>query len=557
MRRCGVLPTLVALLTMNASILAAESDVRLIGYVSDERYVALPDVLLEFEVEGRAGPSVEARSRATGAIYAPLAPGNYKVTLVKPGYGSKSVRARLADGKPYYFRLLTDGLLGYAWPKWVRAGEKSEYRVHAIEPYKLELFRYGWKKELVRGLGWYDEHGPRATMQITPDGDYTQTGVQWNKFGYNSPIHHQYVAAPARSGLYYFHAKARSGAFFSFPWIVAPQRPTAKLAVLASNITWNAYNNFGGRSNYIHADSLPSKPTVNARLDLRRYTDPKHLFYDRDDYAPLSFDRPEPFNHVDETAQVTDPVEGRQACHLAPAEWRLLGWLEREGFAYDYYAETQLHDGTLRLADYQVLILSTHPEYWSRAMYDRLKEWVYKGGGKLMYLGGNGLNCEVEFLDPATITFCNGDSRQIEQRRLESRMHLRHESEASLLGVVYTDAGVFTGAPYRVVDAEHWAFEGTGLTKDALFGEKFLHMRCPGGASGHETDKVSPSSPQNVRLLAKGMNPDQGGGEMIYYDTPSGGAVFSVGSINYVTSLPVDEPLSAVTRNVLNRFLNP
>jgi hypothetical protein len=34
---------------------------------------------------------------------------------------------------------------------------------------------------------------------------------------------------------------------------------------------------------------------------------------------------------------------------------RLLGWLEREAFDYDYYAEAQLHDGTLKLDDYEVL----------------------------------------------------------------------------------------------------------------------------------------------------------------------------------------------------------
>ena len=120
------------------------------------------------------------------------------------------------------------------------------------------------------------------------------------------------------------------------------------------------------------------------------------ITYDTDDYAPLSFDRPEPINHIDEHEEITDPIEGRAACHLAPAEWRLLGWLEREGFAYDYYAETQLHDGTLDLDDYQVLIISTHPEYWSRAMYFAVKSWVAERGGRLMYLGGNGLNCEVE-----------------------------------------------------------------------------------------------------------------------------------------------------------------
>ena len=107
--------------------------------------------------------------------------------------------------------------------------------------------------------------------------------------------------------------------------------------MLASNITWNAYNNFGGRSNYINPDRLPPTPTVNARLELKRYTDPDSITYDTEDYAPLSFDRPEPINHIDANTEITDPIEGRAACHIAPAEWRLLGWLEREHFAYDYY----------------------------------------------------------------------------------------------------------------------------------------------------------------------------------------------------------------------------
>ena len=88
---------------------------------------------------------------------------------------------------------------------------------------------------------------------------------------------------------------------------------------------------------------------------------------------------------------------------MAPAEWRLLGWLEREGFDYDLYAETQLHAGQLDLDAYRVLVISTHPEYWSREMYRRVKTWVFERGGRLMYLGGNGLNCEVEFPDPATM----------------------------------------------------------------------------------------------------------------------------------------------------------
>ena len=525
----------------------------LIGYVSDERYVALPDVLLEFENESG---SFEARSRASGAVHADLPSGQYRVTLAKPGFGAKRVTIDVgADQPPYQFRLLSDCLLGYPWPKWVRSGEKSEFRVHSPQAFELELWRYGLRKELIRKLGWYDEHGPRATVQITPDGDYTRTGVEWNRFGYANPALKQNVVAPDRSGLYYFHARTASGLFFSFPWVVAPAKPEHPIAVLGSNITWNAYNAFGGRSNYINVDQLPSTPTVNARLELKRYTDPQYVNYSTQQYAPLSFERPEPINFVPEHEEVTNPIEGRTACHLAPAEWRLLGWLEREGFAYDFYGETQFHSGILNLDDYRVLVISTHPEYWSSAMYYKLKAWVQERGGRLLYLGGNGLNADVEFLDETTMVIHNGDERERIQRDLESRFHTRAESEANLLGVVFTYDGIMTSAPYRVLDAKHWVFAGTGLKQGDLFGERSLHRRCPGGASGHETDKISPSSPPQVVRLAQGMNPDNGGADMVIYDTPTGGCVFSVGSITWPSSILVDDAVSQITANVLRRFL--
>ncbi|HEV3136697.1 MAG TPA: carboxypeptidase-like regulatory domain-containing protein [Pirellulales bacterium] len=525
----------------------------LIGYVSDERYVALADVLLEFE---DAGTSIEVRSRASGAVHADLAEGPYRVTLSKQGYGAKRVPMRVSSGRPHHFRLLSDGLLGYAWPKWVCAGEKSEFRVHSIEAYKLELWRYGWQKELAAKIGWFDEHGPLATMQITPDGDYTQTGVEWNKAGYGSWQHAQHVTAPARSGLYYFHARTSGGRFFSFPWIVAPATPQAKIAVLASNITWNAYNNFGGRSNYIHADCLPPTPTVNARLELSRYNDPEFGTWNAEEYAPLSFDRPEPINHVPENVQVTDPIEGRAACHVAPAEWRLLGWMEREGFAYDLYAETQLHAGWLDLDAYRALVISTHPEYWSSRMYDTVKAWVFERGGRLVYLGGNGLNCEVSLPDAATMIVHNGDNRKLQANlaKYESRFGMSKQSEAHLLGVVYTEAGVMTAAPYRVLDASHWALAGTGLENGDLFGQNSLHERIPGGASGHETDKISPNSPAHVQRLAQGLNPHHGGADLVHFESPSGGAVFSAGSICWPASVLVDAAVSRITANVLRRF---
>jgi N,N-dimethylformamidase len=529
----------------------------LVGYVSNERYVAIGDVAFEFR--GHDGVFA-ARSNISGAVYADITPGDYEVVLGKDGFGSKIVQMRVRDDKPFHFRLLSDCLLGYMWPKCVKAGEQAEFRVHAVEEYELELWRYGADKEFVRRIGTFDEHGPRATMQITPDGDYTQTGAEWNKHGFHGLALGQMLTAPERSGLYYLHARSKSGAFFSFPWVVAPNAPTCRVALLASDINWNAYNSFGGRSNYIHADKFPPTPTINSRLELKRYTEEEHRTYDQDEYAPLSIDRPDPFNHIDEHEQLTDPIAGRQGCHMASAEWRLMGWMERKEIDFDLYSETQFHFDQVPLDEYQVLIISTHPEYWSREMYFRLKEWVFERGGKLMYLGGNGLNCEVEFLDDHRIVYQNtnwshSEPQHAEDGKLyESRFDKRQESEANLLGVVFSFPGIMTGAPYEVRDASHWIFQGTELKNGDRFGIESQHMRIPGGASGHETDKVSAQSPEGIEVLAKGLNPGDGGAEIVTFETESGGAVFSVGSICWPACVLVDDAVSQITENVISRF---
>jgi hypothetical protein len=180
-------------------------------------------------------------------------------------------------------------------------------------------------------------------------------------------------------------------------------------------------------------------------------------------------------------------------------------------------------------------------------------------------LGGNGLNCEIEVLDDHRMYFKThvisgpGGTGAVDpndpSKIYESRFGRTHESEANLLGVVFTEKGIMTAAPYACLAPDHWVFTGTGLHKGDLFGENSQHERIPGGASGHETDKMSPSSPPNTQLLAKGTNPDEGGADMTFYDTESGGGVFSVGSITWSACVLVDPYISRITSNVINRFL--
>ena len=78
-------------------------------------------------------------------------------------------------------------------------------------------------------------------------------------------------------------------------------------------------------------------------------------------------------------------------------------------------------------------------------MYERVKAWVFERGGRLMYLGGNGLNCEVEFLDDGRPCAAARNARRrpasgsTGPSAWRAASPARSRSEANLLGVVYTD----------------------------------------------------------------------------------------------------------------------
>ena len=120
------------------------------------------------------------------------------------------------------------------------------------------------------------------------------------------------------------------------------------------------------------------------------------------------------------------------ACWLADPDNPLTA---RVAVNHDIYSETELHFERLLLEAYRVLVLNTHPEYWSAPMYQRLKQWVHHEGDQLLYLAGCEMYAEVEFADEQTI-LC----------RREGEHTQRGESEACLLGLAYTHSGFQSGA---------------------------------------------------------------------------------------------------------------
>ena len=536
-----------------------------IGFVSDEMFVAIADAQLEFK-RMDDGQRTEARSSASGAVNLDLPPGEYEVALAHPNFGSKiSTLSISRDMQPHQFRLLSKSLVGYIWPKWCRSGEVGEIRFSAHEAVEISLWRYGWEKEFIRDIGRFQAFAPSGDSQTLPDGDIAKIGVNWNhdRFDYSPDLEALSVTAPEKSGLYYFHMKTSSGESFSFPLIVAPAKEVKEkeIAILTSNICWNAYNDWGGRSNYVAANKLPDAPTVSPTQSSPWFRPTGAIWWVGNSFEPLSFDRPEPVNSEELETKITDQIKKIGSEHVA-GEWRLLGWMEKEKYEYDLYSENQFDIGELDLEKYKVLILSTHPEYWTINMYEKLKNWVQNKGGKLLYLGGNGINCSVELHDNA-MTVHNMDLSEWLPHRaysgegalIPSRFGLRHEVESSLLGVVMSFAGMGTGAPYEAIDVDHPIFKNTNLKNGDKFGFNSPVARCPGGASGHETDKRDSSTPANTRLHARGLNGEGAGAELVTLTTDSGGVVISVGSINWTASLPVDDQVALITRNALEFVL--
>lgn len=282
-----------------------------------------------------------------------------------------------------------------------------------------------------------------------------------------------------------------------------------------------------------------------------------------------------------------------------PADLAIVAWLEHSGIAWDAITDEDLHrEGASLLAGYEVVITGSHPEYVSTTELDALEHHV-EAGGRLMYLGGNGLYWRVSYHPQKP--------HLMEVRRSEngSRPHQawpgeqfhatsgercglwRNKGRAPqrLVGVGFAGEGFDRSSPYERLPASEdpraaFIFEGVGA--DELIGD---FGYAGGGAAGAEIDRYDPElgSPIDALLLASSIDHSddyQRASEELYETPPTtgatqdpdvradlvlfwldgGGAVFSTGSIAWSASLPHDSfenNVARITGNVLRRFLDP
>jgi N,N-dimethylformamidase len=406
------------------------------------------------------------------------------------------------------------------------------------------------------------------------------------------------IPADWRSGFYALELTAdppsgRVESYVSF-FVRAPRgRATAPLLFVASTATFLAYANIGTRLDQsgfeVHSESVVTLSADDVYLSEHRelglssydtHTDGSGARYSSGARPILNMrPRGNAFNYVNDT--------------------HILDWLEEQDIDYDVLTDEDIdREGALALKPYRAVITGSHPEYVSRPMLGAFEAYQ-NGGGRHMYLGGNGFYWRIAF-HPTRIG-------QIEIRRgVAGTRTWEGEAGENNLSFTGEPSGLWRSsgrAPQRLVgiglDAQvfdhstfyrrmpgsfdprvRFAFEGIG--DDERIGDFGLRL---GGAAGLEIDRADRSlgsapnllilataspfgsgglpTPEEFRTTHRGLTGEQNAqvrADIVFFETAAGGAVFSTGSIAWCCALSHNayhNNVSRLTGNVLRRFLDP
>ena len=387
----------------------------------------------------------------------------------------------------------------------------------------------------------------------------------------------------------------QGGERFHIPFYVRPHtgRPTARLALLIATCSYYAYVN-----NHMNFDwgelgeHSTNAFTVWDMDDMHLHMHPEHglsMYDNHSDGSGVAYaSRLRPFLHMGPCA----------ALWQYNADTHITDWLEEKGIAFDVITDDDMHaEGVDLLKHYDAVMTTTHPEYYTAAMMRALLDYQQQGG-RFVYMGGNGFYWRVA-LHPEL-------PGVMEMRRAEDGMrswiaeggeyHMSFTGELSglwrrnglapeaICGTGFSAQGFNFGTFYTRTEASRdpraaWIFEGIGDDERiGDFGTVF------GGAAGSEIDSTDPEAgtPPHALVVAEatdfgadfhwvneefhhthsavnGENCPHVRCDMVFYETPGGGAVFSVSSIAFAGSLAhdgYDNNVSRLLENVMARFLD-
>ena len=408
------------------------------------------------------------------------------------------------------------------------------------------------------------------------------------------------VPKSMKSGAY--AARLRGGgeeAYISF--FVRPPRgaPSAKILYLASTATYMAYANISAldAKAELHVNRLIVLEPWAQFLDVRTEFG-RSLYDSHSDGSGIAYSsRLRPILNM--RPKVMHPFCGDgSALWSYNADTHITDWLEAMGHDFDVATDEDLHaEGVELLQPYSVVLTGAHPEYTSAPMWDGLKAYTEQGG-RLMYLGGNGFYWQIAYHPelPGVLEVRRGEDGTRAWKAAPGEFYdsftgeygglWLHQDRAPqrLAGAGFIAQGFDTSGYFRRTAEStnpriKWAFEGIG--RDERIGDFGL---LGGGAAGLEVDiaDVALGTPPHALVIAKSedlsdtyllVNEQQLmstpeifastnpliRADLVFYETPNGGAVFAFSSIAWCGSLShakYRNNVSRLTGNVLKRFIS-
>jgi N,N-dimethylformamidase len=405
-----------------------------------------------------------------------------------------------------------------------------------------------------------------------------------------------------RSGLYAMRLRC-TGSEDYVPFAVRPPRgkATAKVVYLLPSASYLAY------ANERMATDAPLAQLLTGKLSTLSQ---QNVYLDRHrEYGASCYDSHSDGSGVCYSSRLRPILNMRPkySCWLGGkgsglwqfnADTHINDWLDHERIAYDVVTDEDLHyEGLSVIENHNVLVTATHPEYWSKEMWDALEGFKNKGG-RLMYLGANGWYWRVAYHRSIPgvmeVRRNEGGIRAWEARTGEYYHSFTGEygglwrrngrPPQVMAGTGFSAQGFDLSSYYRQQpDAlnPRAAFIMKGIKPDELIGNFGL---IGGGAAGLELDRADRmlGTPPNALVLASSENhtdiylvvceeilinyPGLGGQEhdfvradIVFYELASGGAVFSSSSIAWAGSLAHNDyqnNVARMTKNVLKRFID-
>jgi len=404
------------------------------------------------------------------------------------------------------------------------------------------------------------------------------------------------------SGIYVMRIEGE-GYQDAIPFFVAPKinKTKSKICILISTFTYSIYGN-------------------HARVDYKDSWQNRIKEWNAYPYNPVNYKEYglSTYNYHSDGAGICHASHRRPLFNLRPgyitfcgskspcsglrhfqADSHLISWLHNKELDYEIVTDEQLHeDGYKAIKNYKTIITGTHPEYHTKKTLDALTDFR-NNGGSLNYLGGNGFYWRIAI---------HKENKSIlEIRRPEGgiRAWASEPGEAynafdgtygglwrrngrapqELVGIGFTAQGNFYGHAYerKCFDSKFdWIFKGI---KDRKLGDFGFSGN---GAAGFELDHIDShlTSIKDITLLAQSKaskDPEENfilvpesqlthlsnikhlpedeilQADMVYFEVPGGGSVFSTGSITFCGSLPWNNfknNISKLLENIIKRSIS-